>query len=69
MNKHGELGTYSPTNGPGTNCTAGSVLSNSLCGCCGVTVASSHIHTVHCLATVLTEKGDCFQMTSHTRGL
>jgi hypothetical protein len=46
MKKLGELATYSPTEGPGTNFTAGSVRSNSLCGRCGIAAASYHIHTV-----------------------
>ena len=69
MNKHGELATYSLTKGPGTNFTAGCARSSSLCGRCGVAAASSHIHTVRCLATVLAEHGDCCLMTCHTRGL
>jgi hypothetical protein len=44
MNKQGELATDSPTNGPGTNFTAGCVRSNSLCGSCGVAAASNHMH-------------------------
>jgi len=46
MNKQGELATDSPTNGPGTDFTAGRIRSNSLCGCCGVAAASSHMHNL-----------------------